>query len=43
MDLSENSVRVVGDGLVRQLDLLDLVLIGGDGDQRKLEDEKLMR
>ena len=41
--MSENSVRVVGDGLVRQLDLLDLVLIGGDGDQRKLEDEKLMR
>ena len=43
MDPSENSVRVIGDGLIRQLGLLDLVLIGGDGDRRKLEEEKLMR
>ena len=29
MDLVENSVRVVGDGLVRQLGLLEVVFIGG--------------
>ena len=37
---SENSVRVVGDGLIRRLSLLDLVLIGGSGDQRMLEEER---
>ena len=40
---SENFVHVVGDGLVRRLGLLDLVLIGGDGDRWKLEEEKWIR
>ena len=42
-DPLENSVRVVGNGLVRQLGLLNLVLIGNDGDWQKLEEEKWMR
>ena len=42
-DPSENSVRVVGDGLVRRLGLLDLVLIDSDGDRWKQEEEKWMR
>ena len=40
MDPSENFIRVVGDGLVRRLGLLDLVLIDGSGDRRKLEEER---
>ena len=43
MDPSENSAHVVGDGLVWRLGLLDLVLIGDDGDRWKLEEEKWMR
>nr|POF01970.1 pentatricopeptide repeat-containing protein [Quercus suber] len=43
IDPLENSVHVVGDGLVQRLGLLDLVLISGDGNRRKLEEEKWMR
>ena len=39
----ENSVRVVGNGLVRRLGLLDLVLISGSGDQKKDLNQKWIK